>query len=310
MPLNTPDQIRTWEQQVLVNLGNRFVLFGPKTGLPTANVFNPEIDSEILPRVADESEAAGHRITETLKVSGFETVRSRGGRDEGWDIQLVHPNGERVFVQIKVAERDLRQKDLARYFEYLTEAVHEGQEFQVWSFNIEKLKLTILSNPQSPQIEDLNPIDVWEQSEKGIFPRSRVVRGVDEWARRIEALYDQIAEWAIGDSDIEFDRTRTVVMSEELMRKFAVADRELSILDVVLRGSSVMSFVPRGRWIIGARGRIDVITQATTFMLVDRGDDDTARWTLVSREDRRKGEGFNAKVFANLLEPNEQADGY
>ena len=293
-----------------MNLGNRYVVFASQSGMPRSMDFDPETDSEILPRVADESDVAGHRIAETLKVSGFETVSSPTAHDDGWDVELIDDKGARIFVQIKVAERDLKQKDLDKYFEILSKASEKGKDVQVWNFNIEKLKLSILSNPNSPRIDTLGPLDVWERTETGVYPRSNIVRGVAEWADRVETLYDQVVEWSKGVANIQIEKIRTVVMSEELMQKYAVPDKELPILDIISHESPVLSFVPRGRWILGARGRIDIITQTATFMLVDQGDGEAASWKLVSSKNRRESEDFDAKAFANLLDPHEQANGY
>jgi hypothetical protein len=59
------------QRQILVNLGNRYVVFGPAASLPQPILFNPETDSEALPRVADESEVSEARIIQTVRVSGM-----------------------------------------------------------------------------------------------------------------------------------------------------------------------------------------------------------------------------------------------
>ncbi|MBX4876595.1 hypothetical protein HJA89_27520 [Rhizobium bangladeshense] len=194
MTLSTADQTRPSEHQILVNLGNRYVVFASQNSMPRSMDFDPEKDSEILPRVADESDVAGHRIAETLRVSGFETVNPPKAYDEGWDVELVDAKGARVLVQIKVAERELKQKDVVKYFEFLAKAAGKGQDAQIWNFNVEKLRLSILSNPSSPRIDTLEPIDVWERTETGVYPRSRIVRRVAEWAERLEMLYSQVIE--------------------------------------------------------------------------------------------------------------------
>jgi hypothetical protein len=68
--MNNRPSIDTAKRQVLVNLGNRFVVFGPEGALPEPLRFDPE-NSAILPRVLDESEVAEARIAETLQVSGM-----------------------------------------------------------------------------------------------------------------------------------------------------------------------------------------------------------------------------------------------
>jgi len=65
--------VDTVNRQVLINLGNRFVVFGPDSGLPEPLRFDPE-NSPILPRVAEESDVAETRIAETLEVSGMTRV--------------------------------------------------------------------------------------------------------------------------------------------------------------------------------------------------------------------------------------------
>jgi hypothetical protein len=57
-------------RQVLINLGNRFVVFGSEGGLPESLRFNPA-DSPILLRVADESEGVEARLVEALQVFGM-----------------------------------------------------------------------------------------------------------------------------------------------------------------------------------------------------------------------------------------------
>jgi hypothetical protein len=68
--MNNITPIDPAKRQVLVNLGNRFVVFGPDGGLPEPLRFDP-IDSIATPRVADESEVAETRIAETLRISGM-----------------------------------------------------------------------------------------------------------------------------------------------------------------------------------------------------------------------------------------------
>ena len=79
------------------------------------------------------------------------------------------------------------------------------------------------------------------------------------------------------------------------MQNFAVTDRDVPILDVIEGDQVVASFVPRGLWMIGAWGRVDVITRSQTTILVATRDkeEEELRWELVSPEDRRKRVPFN-----------------
>ena len=140
--MNSSSPIDPARRQVLVNLGNRFVVFGPDGGLPEPLRFNPG-DSPILPRVADESEAAETRIAETLQVSGM--TRSTTGREtaENADIELVDSIGNRILIDVKVRERDPKERDLKLGTELLDLAKSKGQNLEVWFLNIERLCMAI-----------------------------------------------------------------------------------------------------------------------------------------------------------------------
>ena len=256
-------------RQVLVNLGNRFVVFGPESDLPEPIRFDPR-ESPILPRIADENERTEGRIVETLQVSGMTSAAPDPARAAGADIELLGPDGDRILIDVKVREGDPKCRDLKFGTNLLNRAKTEGQNLEIWFFNIERLKLTVMRLDRSSHLlfDNLVPLNVWEKTSEGIFERWRVVEEVDDWLLRVDRLYADVREWLAAQTNLHFEQTRTVTMSEELMQKFAVTDRELSVLDV-LRGDQVIaSFVPRGLWLIGSWGRIDIITKSRTSILV------------------------------------------
>jgi hypothetical protein len=145
------------------------------------------------------------------------------------------------------------------------------------------------------------PLNVWEKTPQGVFERRHVVDEVEDWLRRVEALYENVREWLANKDDLRFDQTRTITMSEEMMQKFAVTEREVAVLDV-LRGEQVVaSFVPRGLWFIGAWGRIDIITKDQTLILVAIREDDGFKWNLVSPENRKQLKFFDQAALSALL---------
>jgi hypothetical protein len=70
------------QRQILVNLGNRFVVFGRSPGLPQTIHFDPETDSEAPPRVADAGEFAETHVAQTLRVSGMKRSAPESGKAE------------------------------------------------------------------------------------------------------------------------------------------------------------------------------------------------------------------------------------
>ena len=150
------------------------------------------------------------------------------------------------------------------------------------------MKLSVIRLEQSQlQIDRLNPLDVREKTADGVFERARVVEEVEDWARRISALYSNIGEWLNDQPGLRCEESRAVTMSEQMMQKFAVPDRELPILDVLSGDQVIISFVPRGLWLNDAWGRIDVITSDHTQILVAiRREGGKFEWRLASSNGR------------------------
>src|SRR5690242_19506683 len=99
-------------RQVMVNLGNRTVLFGQSANLPDMIRFTPDDDREVFPSVADESEVAEERIVRTLRVSGFESTEEAPSGAAGFDLEALDKDGHKILIDIKVRERDPKDRDL------------------------------------------------------------------------------------------------------------------------------------------------------------------------------------------------------
>ena len=291
------------QRQMLVNVGNRYVIFGPTTTMPQPAQFDPEIDSEMLPRVADESEVAEERIAQTLRVPGMKTSPAIEERQQA-DLVLSDDAGNRILVDIKVRERDPKARDFEQGQRRLAQAASIGQRLEIWFFNIEKLKLRIMHLDDSDlRIDELIPIDVWERTSEGIFTRTQVIEEVEDWVCRVSALYDDIRAWLGNRRDLHFEQSRAVTMSEEMMQEFAVTDRDIPVLDVLNVDQVIASFVPRGLWMIGSWGRIDVITRNGTQMLIALGGPGNREWQLVSASDRRRTDKFDKDALLALVAP-------
>jgi hypothetical protein len=272
------------QRQILVNLGNRYVVFGPSPSLQPIR-FSPETDSEVLPRVADESEVAEARIVQTLRVSGMKKSFEIGDKESNADVELLDDNGNKILIDIKVRERDPKQRDFQQGKQRLKDAASIGQTLEVWYLNIERLKLVVMHLDQSQPCQtqfltaELIPLDVWEKTAEGVFNRAKVVEEVEEWVRRVGALYDDIRDWLGDRRALRCEQSRTVTMSEDLMQKYAVTDREIPVLDILDADQVIASFVARGLW-----GWIDVITRERTQILAPLRSEGKLEWDLASPE--------------------------
>jgi len=288
----------------MVHLGNRTVVFGPPALLPGALHYTPEDDNILLPRVANIAEGTEERIAQTLMASDLTKIE-RAADEEAFDLHALHVDGRPVMIDIKVKERDARQSDFENQLAWLrrVDQIAGGASAEAWYFNIERLKLMIMELDDNglPSSTVLVPLDVWEKTDTGVFRRKRVVDRVDDWVARVDGLYARVMDYLADHPDLTFESTRTTPMSEEMMQNFAVPDRELPILDVMRGEEPVLSLVPRALFIVGGRGRIDVITTSGTRLLVDQGDDGRPDWRLISAESRRESVAFDHAAFDVLV---------
>jgi hypothetical protein len=125
-----------------------------------------------------------------------------------------------------------------------------------------------------------------EKTKEGVFDRQHVVAEVEDWLDRVDDFYKQVQTWLEDQSGLRFEQTRSVTMSEELMQKFAVVDRELRVLDVIRDEQVIVSFVPRGLWLIGAWGRIDMITRDRTITVVAIKENGHYEWKFAPSDNR------------------------
>jgi hypothetical protein len=288
------------QREILVNLGDRYAVFGSRAGLPKQIHFRPQSDTTVLPQVIDNGEATEARIVQSLRVYGMKTLPSISDTDEA-DVELLDDDGNHVLIDVRIRESDPKPREFEQAHHRLTEAARMGQTRELWYFNIERLKLVIMHLDRSQlRIEELVPLNVWEKTADGVFDRAQVVAEVEDWVHRVEVLYDDIRSWLSGQPGLRCEQDRTVTVSEELMQKFAVADRDIPLLDVLDAHEVIASFVPRGLWLIGSWGQIDVITRDRTPALVAVRSEGNLEWRLVSREDR-KGVVFDKSVLLALL---------
>lgn len=286
-------------REVLVNFGNRYVVFAEHGRLPGKSFFDPERDSEVLPRVGNEYEGAEQRAIETLKIEGL--TRAATPSLEAADIEFTDANGTKLLLDIKVRDRPARDSDFKHGFETARELTTAQAQFETWFFNIERLELTILRSIDLPRPEPRVAINVFERTKEGIFGRERVVQSVVEWAEEVTGLYDRI-EVELGSSpDLSFERSRSVIMSEELMQKFAVPDRELPVLDIIRQGEAIASLVPRARWVLGSSGRVDLISPTGTTILVLVRENGGSTWHLVDMTDRRRTQPLDRAALQKLV---------
>src|SRR3954449_9678687 len=86
----------------------------------------------------------------------------------------------------------------------------------------------------------------------------RVRQRLDDWRSRVNALYDSIEDVLVG-TGFKTDRTGTHTNIEEIPQRLGVYQPALNVLRVVRPdGTNAAMLTPKGLWIIGANGRVDL----------------------------------------------------
>ena len=129
----------------------------------------------------------------------------------------------------------------------------------------------------------------------------RVSDKVNNWIDRLEILKGTMQTWLPNGMSI-VDRPPTQ-MYEELMRKFNVPPAKMPTFEVVRGTKKVMRVQPKGLWITGANGRVDLITGKGSLILVDNSEfpSDTPDWHYYAPETRTSSAQLDKARFIDLL---------
>jgi hypothetical protein len=185
-------------RQVLVNIGNRFVVFGTQQSLPMPVKFGPENAQRPRRRVGDEMEIDERRIIESIRVSDARVVTHELPNAQA-DFALHDDREITTIVEFKVQDRAPRLREIEAIFKAVREAHNnQARKFEVWYLNVERLQLQIFW--RDPVVVanhiELAALDVWDYGNEGdkLFKRAQVVEEVDDWAQRSTACVPNASE--------------------------------------------------------------------------------------------------------------------
>lgn len=131
---------------------------------------------------------------------------------------------------------------------------------------------------------------VLEEVTEQTLDTDHVRRRVDDWEERLSDLYATIESWLPDGWTAQ--QGPCVLMHAELMREFRVAPRQLPTLELTDESGQSARLEPRGLWIVGANGRVDLTHNGLHYLIVDRSENfERPDWQAVrgdQRRDRRK----------------------
>jgi hypothetical protein len=141
--------------------------------------------------------------------------------------------------------------------------------------------------------------------------REQVLRRLEDWRDRVHSLYDEI-ERVLQNSGFQFNREGKHTSSEEFPQRVGISHSEQPRIDIlrIVRsdGSNAAVLSPRGLWIIGANGRIDLrivpaIGGSRTYMLVDQSEPfaGPAQWIRMPIDSPFERERFDPQWLLSKL---------
>ena len=297
-------------RQILVNIGNRYVVFGTNLTLGRELAFTPENVEPLPDRVPDESEIYPDRLESSIRVAGYVIKREVGSADSRWDFTLQDTQGSMILVEFKALHRKPRGQEYSEWLNRLLNFRKSGgnhHSMEVWWLNTESLSLDVMrvesdstSAPFS-KIYNFHPLNVWEYDRGNPpFERNRVIEQLNNWVARIDRLFGDIESWAKSERHLRIEKVRTLTMREDLMEKFFVPEKDIPILDIYRNDTLDISVVPSGLWIVGASGRIDIIGKEERRVLLGMIEDNKFFWAVYNgpKQEMRR---FQPSLLGEML---------
>ncbi|MBY0558591.1 hypothetical protein [Hyphomicrobium sp.] len=110
--------------------------------------------------------------------------------------------------------------------------------------------------------------------------RAYVEKRIDDWLQRVNALLASIKIWA-ADHRWAVEQGAPAPMLEDLMVRFNLEPRDQPTLSLQSPQGYMIWIKPKGLWVIGANGRVDIYSPLGAFVLLDTADKfEPAHWEL------------------------------
>jgi len=133
--------------------------------------------------------------------------------------------------------------------------------------------------------------------------KPHVEERVSEWKKRLKDLFSLFEDALSHLKGVECKQTRHTEMYEGLMQAHDVKAQSLPILDVYKNGKMIFSVKPIGLWVIGANGRVDILTERGAYIVVDVAEyGQFPKWRVFSPKDRTSGAFLDSSFIVNLAD--------
>ncbi|SFK63588.1 hypothetical protein SAMN04488518_107126 [Pseudovibrio ascidiaceicola] len=102
--------------------------------------------------------------------------------------------------------------------------------------------------------------------------QKEIASRIEDWQQRISDLYAHIAECAEKHSELWLSENMTAKLFEKPMHDAGLEPVMLPVLNVGRGKGLIVSFQPIGLWVLGANGRMDILTHNGAYELIDEAE--------------------------------------
>lgn len=128
-----------------------------------------------------------------------------------------------------------------------------------------------------------------------------VEKRVEDWLLRLRNLYATVTGWA-EQHGWSVDTSQSIELHEDLMRRFEVPPTRQPVLRIEDGKGRYALFKPKGLWVIGANGRVDLYTSKGVYILVDFSERfSNPNWMIVPPKKRFEQAEFRPEQLADLV---------
>jgi len=130
-----------------------------------------------------------------------------------------------------------------------------------------------------------------------------ILARISDWKKRIDNLYNESSKWISLHPNLSIKEGNPTEMYEELMQSFNVLPIDLETRDIYKNNKLVLSFKPKGLWMIGGNGRIDIISKFGSYILIDVADAfQQPNWMIYTGPTKKEGIPFSKAELFKLID--------
>ncbi|MBI2723344.1 MAG: hypothetical protein HYX39_14315 [Bacteroidetes bacterium] len=213
---------------------------------------------------------------------------------------------------IKVYYLNQNNEELDRFEDHISFGTYISTDHKIPNLTVNKTIHIPIHTQNDPnflnkwkviiELSNLN-LEMNERIEILIMDKEHIQRRVEDWETRIRNLYSEVQTWIQNQPNFTAQEGSPTIMDEEMMRDFEVPAKKIPTVDILSDGKIKLSFKPKGLWIMGANGRVDVLSLNNGgLLLIDKAESfQPPQWYIV--DNTRQQTRWTKPVFFKLLEP-------